>query len=165
MIQESLDTARDKENECCPKFDPTPWQEKEVTFKDKLCLMTHVKSFLHMPLNFGPVMKKAMDAVFANSAQPKQSFMMTDEKSLWGSDVYIEVSKDVPGFEMTKISGNYLTKVFEGEFKNIGLWIKEMQEFVKSRGKEMKKIYFYYTTCPACAKKFGKNYVVILAEI
>jgi hypothetical protein len=23
----------------------------------------------------------------------------------------------------------------------------------------------WYTTCPKCAKKYGKNYVVILAEI
>lgn len=153
------------EIECCQSFDPAPWQEKEVTFRDKLCLVTHVKSFLHMPLNFGPVMKKAMDAIFANNAQPEQSFMMTDEKSPWGSDLYIEVSKEVTGFETTKMSGTYLTKVFEGEYKNIGMWIKEMKTFVESKGKEMKKICFYYTTCPACAKKFGKNYTVILAEI
>ncbi|MGE5758418.1 MAG: hydrolase [Sideroxydans sp.] len=29
----------------------------------------------------------------------------------------------------------------------------------------MRKLYFYYTTCPKCAKKYGKNYVVILAEV
>ncbi len=23
----------------------------------------------------------------------------------------------------------------------------------------------YYTTCPKCAKKYGKNYVVILAQV
>lgn len=152
-------------HECCQPFDPTPWQEKEVTFKDKLCLVTHTKNFFHIPMNFGPVMKKAMEAIFANQAQAKQSFMMVDEKSLWGSDLFIEVSKEVPGFETTKISGTYLTKVFEGEYKNIGNWIKEMKAFVESKGKEMKKIYFFYTTCPACAKKFGKNYTVILAEI
>jgi len=151
--------------DCCQPFDPIPWQEKEVTFKDKLCLVTHVKSFLHMPLNFSPVMKKTMDAIFAAGAQAETAFMMTDEKSLWGSDIYIEVSKEVPGFETTKVSGTYLTKVFEGEYKNIGNWIKEMKTFVESKGKQMSKIYFYYTTCPACAKKFGKNYVVILAEI
>jgi len=26
-------------------------------------------------------------------------------------------------------------------------------------------MYFFYTTCPKCAKKYGKNYVVILAEV
>jgi len=43
--------------------------------------------------------------------------------------------------------------------------MKEMQDFVKSRGKELKKVYFFYTTCPRCAKFYGKNYTVILAEV
>jgi hypothetical protein len=29
---------------------------------------------------------------------------------------------------------------------------------------EGKKTYCYYTTCPRCAKKYGKNYVVLLAQ-
>jgi hypothetical protein len=29
---------------------------------------------------------------------------------------------------------------------------------------ELKKWYMWYTTCPKCAKKYGKNYVAILAE-
>ncbi|MHC1707784.1 MAG: hydrolase [Bacteroidales bacterium] len=28
-----------------------------------------------------------------------------------------------------------------------------------------KKTYFYYTTCPKCAKAYGKNYVVSLVEV
>jgi len=33
------------------------------------------------------------------------------------------------------------------------------------KGKRLRKMYLYYTTCPKCAKKYGKNYIVILAEI
>jgi hypothetical protein len=47
----------------------------------------------------------------------------------------------------------------------MGKWIKEMKLFVQSRGEQMKKLYFFYTTCPACAKAYGKNYTVLLAEI
>jgi hypothetical protein len=36
---------------------------------------------------------------------------------------------------------------------------------VASRGKQLQQLYFYYTTCPKCARKYGKNYVVILARI
>jgi hypothetical protein len=91
--------------------------------------------------------------------------MLSDEKSLWGSDVYIAVGKDVPGVEMTKISGNYLSKVFEGPFSSVGKWVKQMNEYVKVKGKEAKKLLFFYTTCPKCAKYYGKNYVVILAQV
>jgi NMD protein affecting ribosome stability and mRNA decay len=44
-------------------------------------------------------------------------------------------------------------------------WIKEMKAFVEDKGKTLRKLYFFYTTCPKCAKKFGKNYVAILAQI
>jgi hypothetical protein len=29
----------------------------------------------------------------------------------------------------------------------------------------LKKLYFSYTTCPACAKAYGKNYVVLFAQV
>lgn len=66
---------------------------------------------------------------------------------------------------MEKLSGNFLSKVFEGPYKNMGAWMKEMQGYVKSKGKELKKMYFFYTTCPKCAKYYGKNYTVILAQV
>ena len=47
----------------------------------------------------------------------------------------------------------------------MGKWIKEMEQFVQGKGKESTMQYFYYTTCPKCAKKYGKNYVVLLAKV
>jgi hypothetical protein len=66
---------------------------------------------------------------------------------------------------MEKISGDFLSKVFEGPFQNAGKWLKEMNTYVRSKGKEPKKVYFFYTTCPACAKVYGKNYTVTLARV
>jgi hypothetical protein len=40
-----------------------------------------------------------------------------------------------------------------------------MAEWVRSKGKTIKRQLFYYTTCPKCAKHYGKNYVVLLAEV
>ena len=153
------------ETGCCPRFDPKPWEDKEITWKDKLFLKDKVRSIFHIPLNFGQVMVRSMEKIKNADALSPTPLMLSDENSLWGADVYIEVSKEVPSAEMAKISGTYLTKVFEGPFQNIGKWVKEMKEYVKSKGKEMKKMYFYYTSCPACAKYYGKNYVVILAQI
>ena len=152
------------ETGCCKRFDPAPWQEKEVTWKDKLFLKDHVRSFLHIPLNINQVMTRDMKLIEDAGALGEQ-LMLSDEKSLWGSDIYISVSKEVPGAQMEKLSGTFLTKVFEGPYKNIGGWIKEMKEYVTTKGKELKKLYFGYTTCPACAKAYGKNYVVLLAQV
>jgi hypothetical protein len=152
------------ETGCCPRFDPAPWDGKEIKFNNKLFLKDHVLSFFHIPLNFGNVMVKDMERIKKAGALAPKPLMLSDEKSLWGSDVYIATSKEVPGAEMARISGTFLSKVFEGNYKDMGKWIKEMQEYVKSKGKEIKQMYFFYTTCPACAKYYGKNYAVILAR-
>ncbi len=153
------------ETGCCPRFDPGPWEDKEIKFQDKLFLKDHVRSFLHIPLNFDKIMVKNMEKIQAANALTPEPLLLSDEKSIWGADVYIAVSRVVPGAQMEKISGTFLSKVFEGPYKNMGKWAKEMQGFVKSKGKELKKMYFFYTTCPKCAKYYGKNYTVIMAQV
>ena len=153
------------ETGCCPRFNPEPWDEKEVTFDNRLFIKDHVKSFFHIPLNFGKVMVKNMELIQKAGALAPEPLMLSDEKSLWGADIYIAVSKEVPGAEMARISGTFLTKVFEGPYKNAGQWAKEMKDYVVSKAKELKKMYFFYTACPKCAEVYGKNYTVILAQI
>lgn len=151
--------------ECCPKFDPTPWDEKELVWEDKRFVKDRVRSFFHIPLNFGAVMKRNVSQLNEADAFPDVPLVLSDENSLWGADVYIEVIKDVPGANMAIISGSFLSKVFEGPYRNMRKWIAEMDAFVKSRGTSVKKMYFFYTTCPKCVKKYGKNYVVLVAAV
>jgi len=66
---------------------------------------------------------------------------------------------------MAKISGIFLTKVFDGPFQMAPQWAKGMENFVASKDKKIKKLYFSYTTCPKCAKKYAHNYVVLVAKI
>jgi hypothetical protein len=163
--KETKNMDNEIETGCCPRFNPEPWDEKEVTWQDKLFIKDHVRSFLHIPLNFGQVMVKNMEMIESAGALAPQPLMLSDEKSLWGTDVYIAVSKEVPRVEMERISGTFLTKVFEGPYKNAGKWAKEMKAYVKSKGRKIEKMYFFYTTCPKCAKVYGKNYTVLLAKV
>ena len=153
------------ETGCCPKFHPEVWEEKEIAWTDKLFVKDKVWSFLHIPLNFGQVMVRNMEKIQKAGATANEVVVLSDENSMWGSDVYIAVEKDFPGSDVVKISGTFLTKVFEGPYKDMGKWIGDMNSFVTSKGKTAKKMYFFYTTCPKCAKVYGKNYVVILAEV
>jgi hypothetical protein len=155
----------DSETGCCPRFNPEPWDEKEVTFQDKLFVKDHVRSFFHIPLNFGKVMVKNMEMIQKADALEPEPLMLSDEKSLWGADIYIAVAKEVPGTETARISGTFMTKVFEGPYKGIRNWIKEMKAYVESKARKIEKMYFFYTTCPKCAEFYGKNYTVILAQI
>lgn len=158
-MNETMDDA------CCPPFDPAPWDEKEIQWKDKRFVKDRVRSFLHVPLNFGAVMRRSMAKIEAAGAVAERAVVLSDENSPWGADVYVEVARDVPGAEMASLSGTFLSKVFEGPFRNMRNWIAEMNEFVRRRGKASRKLLFYYATCPKCAKKRGKNYVAILAQL
>lgn len=150
---------------CCEPFDPASWQDKEIVWKDKLFVQDHVTSILHIPLNMGQKITKNMALIEEAGAKAPAQLMLCDESSPWGSEIFIDVSKDVPGAKMTTLSGTFLTKVFEGPFQNAGKWAAEMTDYVKTKGKDLKKIVFFYTTCPKCAKVYGKNYVVLFAQI
>lgn len=154
-----------KSTGCCDPFDPTPWQKKEIIWKEKIFVKDHVISFLHIPLNMGAIITKNMVLIEKAGAKSPYQLMLTDEKSAWGSDIYIDVSKNVPGATMAAVSGTFLTKVFEGPFQNIGKWAQSMKKYVKGKNREILKLYFSYTTCPKCAKIYGKNYVVLFAQI
>ena len=66
---------------------------------------------------------------------------------------------------MEHLTGTFLSKVFEGPYRDVGKWIAAMESYVAGEGKTIEKLYFYYATCPKCAKHFGKNQVVVFAKV
>lgn len=149
---------------CCPPFDPATWDGREVTWTDKPFVKEHVHSLLHIPLDMGRKMVAVQAKIEAASAKPEHPLMLADE-SRWGSDLYIDVTGPVPKTTMTTLSGTFLAKVFEGPYRNEPKWVREMKRYVADHGRTLRKLYFGYTTCPACAKAYGHNYVVLMAEV
>jgi len=144
---------------CCPEFNPAPWDEQEVPWEARLFVKDRVRCLFHIPLNFAAVMTRNMAKIQAAEALPEDDVLvLADDNSLWGADVYLGVGKDVPDSEMTTLSGTFLTKVFEGPYAQMRAWMQEMTGYVTSRGKAAKRVLSYYTTCPKCAKKYGKSY-------
>jgi hypothetical protein len=150
---------------CCQRFDPATWNEKEVVWKDKLFVKDHVHSALHIPLDMGRKVLRNQELIEAASASPAQALMLSDETSPWGADIYIDVTREVPGARMATLSGRFLTKVYEGPFQEARVWAADMVRYVASKGATLEKLYFCYTTCPRCAKAYGKNYVVLFAKV
>ncbi len=70
----------ESETGCCPRFNPEPWDEKEITFETKLFVKDHVRSFFHIPLNFGKVMVKNMEMIQQADALVPTPVMLSDEK-------------------------------------------------------------------------------------
>ena len=156
----------DNPTNCCPRFKPEGWSDQELHFKDKLFLKVKTRSIFHIPINMGSVFPKTFSAIEKEKAKSEDDFIVLSyDPSPWVGEHYFSVNKDVPGQKMVRLSGDYLTKIYEGPYKNAPKWEKEMDDIVKSKGMEVEKTYFFYTTCPKCAKFYGKNYIVAVTEI
>ncbi|TVO74211.1 MAG: hypothetical protein FHK78_14245 [Sedimenticola selenatireducens] len=156
----------DNPTSCCPRFHPEGWDNQALHFKDKLFVRATTNSLFHMPINMGSVFAKTLGAIEKAEATSDTDFIvLSHDPSAWRAEHLFAVTKEVPEQEMVRLSGDYLTKVFEGPYKNMGQWDKAMRDFVKQQGKQTKKSYFFYTTCPKCAKFYGKNYVVAVTQV
>lgn len=153
------------QTECCPKFDPEPWDGVVIEWENKRFIKEKVCTFFYMPLNFGGVMKKICKKLEQSGISMTNSMCLSDHTSKWNMDIYVDVEKEVPGAENVTISGKFLSKVYEGNFKETGIWCKDFEAYARKQSYEVKKWYMWYTTCPKCARKYGKNYVVILGQV
>jgi len=156
----------DNPTNCCPRFNPEGWDEQDLHFKNKLFVKAKTRSIFHIPINMSSVFPNTLSSIEKADAMSEDNFIVLSyDPSAWTAEHYFSVSKDVPGQKMVHVTGDYLTKVFEGPYKNAPKWEKEIETFVNRKGKQVKKTYFFYTTCPKCAKFYGKNYVVAVSEI
>ncbi len=153
------------ETKCCARLDVDLWEGREMVWEDKPFLKDHVRALLHIPLNFGAVITRDHAAIEEAEAYAEEPIWMTDEVSPWRSEIYGAVDREVPGAEIERLSGTFLAKVFEGPYRDAGKWARAMEDFVRSRGHEALKTYTYYATCPKCAKHYGKNQAVLIAQI
>ena len=153
------------DKECCPKFDPTPWEGKIFEWNNKKFIKDKVFTLFFMPINFGSVMTRITKKVEAAGAQVPDWLCLSEHTSKWNMDIYLAVNKEIPGAENVFLNGKYLSKVYEGDFSKTGEWCNDFKEYAKSQNVDIKKWFMWYTTCPKCAKKYGKNYVVIIGQI
>ncbi len=157
--------ASDNPTGCCPRFNPDGWDNQELHFKDKPFVKAKTRSAMHIPLNMGSVFEKTFKAIEkADALNEEQSIILSRELSPWAAEHFFAVTGDVPGQEVVQLSGDYRTKVFEGPYKDASKWIESFEGDLKTIGEKADKMYFFYTTCPKCAKHYGKNYVVAVAE-
>ena len=156
----------DNPTDCCPRFKPQGWDDRQLHFRDKLFVKAKTRSIAHFPLNMGPVFEKTFKAIEdANALNDEDLIVMSRDTSSWSAEHLFSVARDVPGQEMVRLSGDYLTEVFEGPYKNAPKGPKELEQTVAARGKDVLESYFFYTTCPKCARTYGENYVVGVARV
>jgi hypothetical protein len=153
------------ETGCCPRFDPAPWEDKTFEWDSKRFVKAKVCTLFYMPVNFGPVITKLNAKVDKSDAKIPDWLCLSDHTSKWNMDLYLAVDKEIADAENVVLSGKFYSKVYEGNFKDTGKWCKDFENAAAMKGLKIRKMYMWYTTCPKCAKVYGKNYVAIVAEL
>jgi len=156
-------------DDCCPKFDPKPWEEKTHNWNNKPFVRETIPQIFHIPIfwMYGAAVTRMWKRVQEAGAAPdmKDFILMSYDPSPWKSELYMTVTKEVPGAENVKISGTFISKVFDGPYSAPPKWIKEFDKYLAGKGKKALKYYFYFTYCPRCSKKYGHNYCVVFAQV
>lgn len=156
---------KETETICCPKFDPEPWDGKVFQWQNNRFIRDHVFTLFYIPMNFAKVMKRLDEKVKLAGAEIPGFVCLSDHTSQWNMDLYLAVDREIPNAENVSLSGKYFVKVYEGSYKYAGRWCKEFEDEVKARGMNVLRCFIWYTTCPKCAKKYGKSYVAIVGEV
>lgn len=110
-------------------------------------------------------MARAQRLIDEYAARDPDWLILSHDTSPWHADHYLAVRRDVPGLHTINLNGTYLTKVFEGPYKDAPKWRNKLIEYATAKGHKPVNTYFFYTTCPGCAKFYGKNYVVGFEQI
>ena len=126
--------------ECCPKFNPTPWDNQVIEWNNKNFIKDKVCTFLYMPINFGKVMVRLNETVTKASANIPDWLCLSEHTSKWNMDVLLAVDKEIPDANNTTLSGKFYSRVDEGALNNTGKWTKEYEKEAKAKGYAIKKM-------------------------
>lgn len=158
-----------KESTCCPPFDAEKWGDKTVVWNNEPFIKASYPSFMHIPLpgTIGKTITKLWAIATEEGIAPAADdfIMLSNDPSPWKGVFYLNVKSASRKGDNVKISGRFETKVFDGPFRDVPKFIKKMDGIVASKGLKALDYYFYYTTCPKCAKKYGHNYIVVFALV
>lgn len=151
---------------CCARFKPAGWDNQHLHFENKKFLCATTRSAMQIPWNMGQVFTRVQTHIEdENAVDPAREIVLSRDISPWEAEHYFAVDKDVEGEDMATLSGDFITRVFEGPYRHARHFAHDMEVAATVMGKTAKRVFFYYTTCPKCAAAYGENYIVGVAEV
>ena len=160
------DTRYDNsETGCCARLDPGRWDGRKHVWVEKPFLRDRIHELFHIPLDFGPVIRRDHALVERAEAYPPDPLWLVDEVSPWRGELYVATDRLVPGARMEQMNGIFLSKVFAGPYRELPRWTAEMGSYVRDQGETLEHLYFFYPYCPKCAKAFDGNRVVLFGTV
>ncbi len=112
---------------CCPRFNPEGWDGQDLHFRDKTFVRATTTSAIHVPLNMGKVFARVHEHLReAGAYDPDNFIVLSRDLSPWQAEHLFAVSRPVPQEETTSLTGDYVTRVFEGPYREARHWHAEM---------------------------------------
>ncbi len=155
------------ETGCCPFPNIEAWDDSVVSLADRPFIKADARSILHMPLGFTRVLAE-LDATAERGGAKlpdEKAMVLSQDFSPWRWELLYRVSKPVEGATNVTLEGTYLAKAFDGPYREAKYWYADLSRLALERGRKDAEVYFFFMTCPSCAKHYGKNYAMGLARI
>jgi len=154
---------------CCPRFDPKPWEGVIHNWDNKPFLTASAPQIFHMPIPGIYGIKVAglwEDAKRLGIAPEANDFLMLSlDPSPWKTILMLSVTGTKQGAPIDTLSGKFISKTYDGPYSEVPKYLADFEEFAHENHLHIGDVYFYYTTCPKCAKKYGHNYIVLFGKI
>ena len=153
------------EEMCCPRFDPTLWQNKILDWGQKPFVRARVWCFLYMPVTLDATMRRLDQQISLAGASFEDAMALSEHTSPFAMWQYLAVDRPLPGMDNISLTGRFKVWVFEGPYEQSGEWMRQAEADAKAQNQTINRWLMWYTTCPKCAKKYGKNYVAVLGQL
>ncbi|MGC8201312.1 hydrolase [Aliiroseovarius sp. PTFE2010] len=116
------------ETACCPKFDPKGWDGRHLSFHGQPIVRATTRSLVHDPINMGQVFTRVQGHIEDAGAQdPDDIFVLSRDQSATEGEHFFRVIGDVPGEDVIRLSGDFITRVFEGSNRQANNRVHEME--------------------------------------
>lgn len=166
--QDAKSPAKEEEI-CCAVFDPEQWDNVRHHWEQKLFLKDSVPEFFHIPLpgTYAKAITRMWDIAEKAGAAPdrKDFLLLAHDPSPFKGELYMSITKDISGQKTVKLTGTFLSRVYEGPYGDVPRCLRKTDAYLTVNGMMSKKYYVNFPYCPKCAKKYGHNYIVVVAEV
>ena len=157
-------------NDCCPEFNVAKWDNKDLKWDHKHFIKASVPAIMHIP--FTSILQKKILKLMAQAngaskmeAKIEDALLLFTDPHPFRSDIYLSVTDEVSGANNVEMTGNFLTKVFEGNYNEVPKFFKRMNKNLRDLGKRAKHYFVHYAYYPKCAKTVGTNYTIVFAKM
>ncbi len=148
----------------CPRLDPAQWEGTRHAWKDRPFVVEPYRAIAHIPLGITGKLERIMPDLKARGLLADPVQVLFRNERFFGGELWIALSREEPGLATRRISGEFLSKYFEGQYRQAGQWYRQAAEACRAAGTEAAELLAWYATCPKCAEKLGHVQAVIFAR-